>query len=153
MKKALILVIVALLAIGVTGALFAVAFFGYIQLGEPKLKVEFDPNPPWHMESGGTLELNMRIVNSAWLFATAKHVQIVVLAPEDFFVNGTDTDEYNMHFDMFRGGEERNNRLTLTVPHTISSGNYNMTIRVLAENVPEQILTAQIIVAQPIFIP
>jgi len=137
----------------IIGAFFTTLYFLAIPLGKPMLKVEFNPNPPWNVESGRNLTVSIKIVNNAWLFAMARNVSMVVTAPENFLVHGTDTNEYNLHFDMLRGGEAQNNTLTLTVPHVVSSGNYTVTIRVLAENVPEQTFTAQIIVEQTVFIP
>lgn len=137
----------------IMGAFFAVSYLLAIPLGEPRLKVEFYPNPPWNVMSGETLNLSVSIVNNAWLFAIAKNVHVILLAPESFIVYETGTNEYNLSLNMLRGGERRNNILTLTVPPIVSSISYNMTIRLLAENAPEQILTAEIRVNQTIYIP
>lgn len=142
-----------ILILVLTGMFFAAVYFWAIPLGEPNLKVEFDPNPPWQAETGISLELNMNTVNSGWLFAAAKHIHVVVQAPENFVFNSTGTDEFELDLEMLRGGEGRNTPLSLKVPHIIPAGNYSMTTRVSAENAPEQILSAEIVVEQTIYIP
>jgi len=153
MRKIWIFVILALLVVGTVVTPFTAVYLWAIPLGEPELKLEFDPNPPWGpVESGKTLALSINIVNTAWLLAAAKHIHVAVSAPENF-VFGNGTNEYNLYFDLLRGGERQNTTFNLTVPRIISSGNYTVTIRVLAENVPPQNLTAQVIVEKSIFIP
>ena len=149
MRKALILVIAAILAIGVTGAFLAAAFFGHIPLGEPRLRIEFYPSPPWQVKPGNTFEVSIGIANDAWLLAWAKAIRIAVFMPEGFTSARTGTNECEIHFGTLHGGDGLGNGLTITVSSNVSLGNYTITIKVLGENVPEKIFTPQVIVLAP----
>jgi uncharacterized membrane protein len=151
MKKTWMLAIVVLL---VFGLFLAGALFLPIPLGVPSVRVNLKPaNQPWPIMPGGTLQLGITIVNDAWLFAAAKNVRAVIVAPEKFTAGSAGTNEYTVHMDILRGGEEQTSAFNLTAPYIISSGIYNMTVKVSADNVREQLLTAQINVTQHTYIP
>ena len=145
----MILVIAVLLAIGVTGVLFAGAFFGRVPLGEPRLRIEFYPPPPWQVRLGDSFEVSIGIANDAWLLAWAKDVRVEVFMPEGFTSSRTGTNECEINFGTLHGGGGLGWGLTVTVSSNISPGNYTVTIKVLGENVPEKIFTPQVIVLAP----
>ena len=149
MRKALILVIAALLAIGVTGVFLAAAFFGHIPLGEPRLRIEFYPPPPWQVRLGNSFEVGIEIANDAWLLAVAKDVRVFVSMPEGFTESVTGTNEREIIFGTLHGQEGLGWTFTVTVSSNVSLGNYAITIKVLGENVPEKIFTPQVIVLAP----
>ena len=124
----------------------AVCFWA-IRSAEPKLRVEF--NDPWHTRPGETFELDVKIVNDAQE-SDAKNVQIHVSAPENFTVSRTGTSECSLNFGVLRGGEAVNDTLFLAVPFDASLGDYTITVRVWAENVPEQTFTPHVIVELPL---
>lgn len=147
MRKILVLIIVVLLAIGVTGGLLTLAFLGHIPLGEPRLRIEFYPPPSWHVRPGDSLEVSIGVANDAWLLAWAKDVRVIVLMPEGFTNPRTGTNECELNFFTLHGGDGLSNVLTITVSNDVAPGNYSITIRVTGENVSEQILTPQVIVS------
>jgi len=147
MRKILVLVIVILLAIGVTGGLFTVAFFGHIPLGEPRLRIEFYPPPPWQVRPGDSLEVSIGVSNDAWLLAWAKDVRLIVFMPEGFTSPRTGTNECELNFFTLHGGDGLGNVLTIKVSNDVKPGNYAITVKVTGENVPEQIHTPQVIVS------
>jgi len=63
MRKSLILTIVTLL----TSSIFFALVFLKVPLGEPKLRIEFYPPPPWQVKPGDSLEVSIGITNHAWL--------------------------------------------------------------------------------------
>jgi hypothetical protein len=149
MRKGLILATTVLLAIGVTGASFAVSFFGRVPLGEPRLRIEFYPPPPWQVRPGDSLEVSIGIANDAWLFAWAKAIRVAVFMPEGFTSSHTGTNECEINFGALHGGGGLGSGLTITVSSNISPGNYAITIKVLGENVPERVFTPEVIVLAP----
>ena len=146
MRKALILVIAALLAIGVTGVFLAAAFFGHIPLGEPRLRIEFYPPPPWQVRPEDSFEVGIGVTNDAWLLAVAKDVRVFVSMSEGFTESVTGTNEREMIFGTLHGQEGLGWSFTVTVSSNVSLGNYTITIKVLGENVPEKVFTPQVIV-------
>jgi len=146
MRKALILVIAFLSALGVTGVFLAVAFFGRIPLGEPRLRTEFYPPSPWQVGPGNSFELSIGIANDAWLLAWAKGIRVTVFMPEGFTSSHTGTNECEINFGALHGGDGLGSGLTITVSSNVSPGNYTVIIKVLGENVPERIFTPQVIV-------
>lgn len=70
-RKALILVIAVLFTIGV---LFTLAFYVRVPLGEPRLRIEFYPPPPWKVRPGDSIEVSIGVANDGWLLAWAKDV-------------------------------------------------------------------------------
>lgn len=146
MRKALVLVVAVLLAICVTGLLLVFAFFGHIPLGEPKLRIEFDPPPPWQVRAGHTFEVGIGIANDAWLLAAAKDIRVDVSMPEGFISSRTGTNECEIYFGALHGGDGLGNTLSVMVSSNVSSGNYTISIRVLGENFPEKISTPQVMV-------
>ena len=146
MRKVLIFVVAMLLVVGVTSVLFAIAFFGKFPLGDPRLRIEFYPPPPWQVSPGGSLEVSVGIANDAWLLAWAKGIRVAVLMPEGFTCARTGTNECEINFGTLHGGDGLGSGLTVTVSSNVSSGDYTITIKVIGENVPEKILTPQVIV-------
>jgi hypothetical protein len=146
MRKALIVSIVVLIVIG---SLFPVAFIGRIPLGEPKLRIEFYPPPPWQVGSGGSLEVSIGVANDAWLLAWAKGVRVVVSMPEGFTSERTGTNECEIYYGSLHGGDGLGNALFITVSSNVSPGNYTITIKVLGENVFKKIFTPQVKVLSP----
>jgi len=138
----LIIVIVILLTIG---AFFGLVFL-QVPLGEPKLRIEFYPPPPWQMSPGESLEVSVSVANDAWLLAWAKNVRGTVSLPEGFTISSTGTNECELNFFTLHGGDGLGNRFTIVASNDISTGNYTITIRVLGENVPEQVHTPQVAV-------
>jgi len=146
MRKALILAIALLLAMGVTGVFLTAAFLGRIPLGEPKLRTEFYPPSPWQVGSGGSFEVSIGIANDAWLLAWAKDIRVTMFMPEGFTSSHTSTNECEINFGTLHGGDGRGSGLTITVSSNVSPGNYTITIKVLGENVPEKTFTPQVTV-------
>jgi hypothetical protein len=142
MRKCLILVTTVLL----TASVLFVLIFGHIPLGEPNLRIEFYPLPPWQVTSGGTLEVSIGIANDGWLLAWARDVRATVFMPEGFTNSRTGTNECELNFFTLCGGDGLGNVLDITVPSNILPGNYNITIKVAGENVPEKIFTPDILV-------
>jgi hypothetical protein len=149
MRKILVLVIIALLALGVTGGLFAVAFFGHIPVGEPRIRLEFDPPPPWRVRPGDSLEVGIGVANDAWLWAWAKDVRVTVFVPKGFIISSSGTKECELNFFSLHGGDGLGRTLSMKVSSDLPLGNYTITVRVLGENIPEQIHTPQITVLAP----
>jgi hypothetical protein len=151
MRKIWILAILVVLAIGI---FWAGAYFLPIPLGEPSLRVKLEPqNQPWVLMSGGRLQVNITIGNDAWLWAAAKNVRVVIQAPENFSISGSSTNQYNVYLSVLRGGEEQTSAFNLTASYAIFSGIYDMTVKVTADDAPQQLLTTQIKVTQYIIIP
>jgi len=144
MRKIWLLGILALLVLCV---LFAV--FLWRTPAQPKLSVEFSPNHPWHTKPGQTFELHIKIVNEAQE-SSAKNVQILVSTPENFTISRTGASECNLSFGTLRGGEAANDTLFFAVPLDALPGNYTVTVRVWADNVPEQTFTPQVTVELPL---
>jgi len=153
MRKTLILVAAALLAIAVIGVVFAVAFFGRIQMGEPQLRIELDPTPPWHATPNNTLEVGIEVANDAWLLAFARDVRVIISTPEGFTSLQTGPKEQEIKFGTLHGGQTLRSTFSIKVVSDVPHGNYTLTIRLLGENIRERILTPQVIVQSPVFIP
>ena len=146
MRKALIVVIVTLIIIGLS---FPVAFIGRIPVGEPKLRIEFEPKPPWQVRAGDTFEVGIGIANDAWLLAWAKDVRVLVLMPEGFTEPRTGTNEREINFGTLHGGDGLGNTIAVSVSSNVSPGTYTITVKVLGENVPEKVLSPQVGVLSP----
>jgi hypothetical protein len=146
MRKALIIAIAALLVIGVTGVFLTTAFFGHIPIGEPRLKIEFYPQPPWRVRLGDSLEVTVGVANDAWLLAWAEDIRATVFVPEGFTITQTGTKECEIHFGSLHGQDGFGNGFTVRASNIISPGNYTVTIKVSGDNVAEKIFTPQVIV-------
>jgi len=138
----LILVTVILLAIGA----FLALVFLEVPLGEPRLRIEFYPPPPWQMRPGESLEVSVGVANDAWLLAWAKDVRVSVSVPEGFTISSTGIKECELNFFTLHGGDGLGNGFTVVASNNVSPRNYTVTIRVLGENVPEQVHTPQVAV-------
>ena len=57
MRKVLILIVAVILA---TGIFFTLAYLR-VPLGEPKLRIEFYPIPPWQVRAGSSLEVSIGV--------------------------------------------------------------------------------------------
>ena len=142
MRKGFTLTIVVLLIVG----MFFTLVFLKVPLGEPKLRIEFYPSPPWQMRPGESLELSIGIANDGWLLAWAKNIRVAVLMPEGFTSSRTGTNECVLGFFTLHGGDGLGNGLIIIVSNYMKPGNYTITFRVYAENVPEKIFTPTITV-------
>jgi len=100
MRKGLIILAV-LLTIGIPGVFFAVAFFGRVPLGEPRLRIEFYPLPPWQVRPGNSFEVSIGIANDAWLLAWTKDLRVAVFMPKGFTSSHTGTNECEMTLGHF----------------------------------------------------
>jgi len=143
MRKALILVIVGLLIIGV----FFTLVFLKVPLGEPKLRIEFYPQPPWRIQPGDSLDVSLGVANDAWLLAWAKNIHVTVLMPEGFTNSRTGTNECQLDFFTLHGGDGLGNGLPIIAANNIPLGNYTITFKLSGQNVPEKTFTPEIVVA------
>jgi hypothetical protein len=142
-RKVLILITVILSTI----AMFFTLVFLKVPLGEPRLRIEFYPPPPWQVRPGDSLEVSIGVANDAWLLAWAKDVRVNVFVPEGFTITQTGTNQCELYFFTLHGGDGLGNGFTVRAPNTISPGNYTITIKVTGENVPEKIFTPKVTVA------
>jgi hypothetical protein len=125
-------------------AFFLTAYLLPISCGDPQLKIEVLPIPPWNATSGQTLSLSIRIVNDAWPLAAAKNVRAAIEAPVFFTIAGTDSSSNILSVNVLRGGEEQDSTFNLTVSNKTPPGDYNTTFTIIADNVPQQTLIAQV---------
>jgi len=147
MRKVLIPIILVLLTLGI----FFTLVFLKVPLGEPKLRIEFYPAPPWQVSPGDSLEVSIGVANDAWLLAWAKDVRVNVLVPEGFTITQTgitqtDTNRCELYFFTLHGGDGLGNGFTIRASNNISPGNYTITINVSGKNVPEKTLTPELTV-------
>ena len=145
-RKWLILVIAALLTVG---TLFTLCFYVRVPLGEPKLRIEFYPPPPWQVKLGDSFEVSIGVANDGWLLAWAKDVRVKVIMPEGFTNSRTGTNECELNFFNLHGGDGLGNGITITASSNISPGNYTITIKLYGKNVPDKIFTPQLVVLAP----
>jgi hypothetical protein len=141
--KGLTLIIVVLLTIGIISTLF----FLKVPLGEPRLRVEFYPSPPWQMKPGESLELTIGIANDGWLLAWAKNIHVTVSMPEGFINSRTDMNECELDFFTLYGGDGMGNGLTIAVSNSVKPGNYTIIIKVSGENIQEKTFSPKVTVA------
>jgi len=141
MRKGLVLILVVVSI----GMFFALVFLK-VPLGEPKLRIEFYPLPPWQVRPGDSLEISVGIVNDAWLLAWAKDIHVTVIMPEGFTSSRTGTNECELNFFTLHGGDGLGNGVTIIASKNVKPGNYTITIKVSGENVPEKILTPKVMV-------
>jgi len=130
-------------------ALFVASFFDVIPLGAPSLKLEFEPTPPWHVRPGNSFRIEIAIANNAWLLAFAKSVRAEVTTLEGFTIVGTNANLWTRNLGTLRGGDRRNDTITVMVSNNVLPRNYTLAVKVLGENAPEQILTPQVVVELP----
>jgi len=138
----LILIIVVFLTIGI----FFILVFLKIPLGEPRLRTEFYPPPPWQVRPGDSLEISIGIANDAWLLAWAKNIHVTISMPEGFTSSRTGTNECELNFFTLHGGDGLGNGLTISVSSNVKPGNYTITVKVSGENIPEKTFTPKVIV-------
>jgi len=142
MRKGLILVIVGFLTVGV----FFTLVFLQVPLGEPDLRMEFYPPPPWQLRPGDSLEVSIGVANDAWLLAWAKDIRVTVFMPEGFTNSRTGTNECELNFFTLHGGDGLGNGFTIIAANNISPGNYTITLKLSGQNVPEKTFTPEVIV-------
>jgi len=144
MRKGLILVLLVLL----TGGVFFTLVFLHVPLGEPKLRMEFYPPPPWQLGPGDSLEVSIGVANDAWLLAWAKDVHVTVLMPKGFTSSRTGTNECELDFFTLHGGDGLGNGLTIVAANNIPSGNYTITFKLSGQNVPEKTFAPVVVVTE-----
>jgi len=142
MRKVFILVIVGLLTVGV---FFTITYLR-VPLGEPKLRMELYPSPPWQLRPGDSLEVAVGVANDAWLLAWAKDIRVTVLMPEGFTDSRTGTRGCELHFFTLHGGDGLGNGFTIVAANNIPSGNYTITIKLTGQNIPEKTFTPEVVV-------
>jgi len=142
MRKVLILVIVGLLIVGV----FFTLVYLRVPLGEPKLRMELYPPPPWQLRPGDSLEVAVGVANDAWLLAWAKDIRVTVIMPEGFTDSRTGTRECELRFFTLHGGDGLGNGFTIVAANNISLGNYTITIRLTGQNIPEKTFAPEVVV-------
>jgi uncharacterized membrane protein len=134
-----------------TCALFVTIYFYATHRTNPSrgstLNIEFNPAPPWLIRPGQNFTLNMSIKNEGK--NSAKNVNINFTAPTGFLISESGTNYYIISFAELKGGEIKNQTLTLTIPTIIAPGNYNVTVTFYAERVPIKSNNYQITVELP----
>jgi uncharacterized membrane protein len=134
-----------------TCALFVTIYFYTTYWTNPSrestLNIEFNPAPPWLIRPGQNFILSMAIKNAG--NASAKNVNINFTAPTGFVISESGTNYYITSFAELKGGEIKNQTLTLTISTIITPGNYNVTVTFYAENVPKTSYNLQITVELP----
>ncbi len=143
MRKTQVFVLVA----AVVFALFTTIYFWSIPSGEPILRIEFNPAPPWHMRPGQNLQINITFKNEGK--ASAKNVNFNLTAPTGFVISQSGTNHYNGNFMELKEGEIKNQTLTLSILTTVAPGNYILSVIFYAENAPKESYNYQIIVELP----
>ncbi len=93
--------------------------------------------------------MSIGVANDGWLLAWAKDIRMVVSMPDGFSSARTGTNQCELNFFTLCGGDGLGNGINVTVSSNISPGNYTVTMKVLAENVPEKTLTPQVTVLAP----
>ena len=138
----MILVIVGLLIVGV----FFTLVYLRVPLGEPKLRMELYPPPPWQLRPGDSLEVAVGVANDAWLLAWAKDIRVTVIMPEGFTDSRTGTRKCELRFFTLHGGDGLGNGFTIVAANNISLGNYTITIRLTGQNIPEKTFAPEVVV-------
>lgn len=134
-----------ILASLLTCTLLVTIYFWKNLTGEPKLRIDFNPSPPWQMGAGQHLELNITITNEG--NSPAESVNITLTAPHGFTILQSGTHKYSRNLAKLGVGEKQS--ITLTVTSIITPGNYTITTIIFAENVPEKSFHHQITVELP----
>jgi hypothetical protein len=142
MRKSLTLIMVIFFAV----AILCTLVFLKVPLGEPRLRVEFYPPPPWQVRPGDSLEITIGIANDGWLLAWARNIRVTVSMPEGFTNSRTSTNECELNFFTLHGGDGLGNGLTITVSNTVKPSNYTITIKVSGENIQEKTFSPKITV-------
>lgn len=134
----IILLVVVLVAIGV----FSAAFFWPFFFGEPRLRLEYFPAPPWKMKAGDTLQVTVGIPNDGK--GTARGIRLSLDVPEGFtgFVAGTNESEIIV--GTIHGGDGKSSDFVISASSGVLPGNYTVRVKLAGENVPEQVFTQSI---------
>lgn len=122
-------------AIGVLLATFAWPFF----FGEPTLRLEYLPQPPWRVKAGGTLQVTVGIPNDGK--GTARGVRLSLLVPEGFTGFFAGTNENEVTIGTIHGGDGKSSDFVISASSSVLPGNYTVQVRLSGENVPEQVFT------------
>jgi len=139
--------IIAVSILLITVTLFIILFLETNSPAEPKLKMEFNPPPPWHTRMGQNLELNVTIENEG--NSPAKNVNITLTAPVSFTILQSRKNKYSINFTKLEAAEKQNRTLSITIPGVINPGNYTINTTIFAENVLEESCNYQITVELP----
>lgn len=142
-------VLIQVLGVILTLSLIVALTYLRVSLGEPKLRIELFPPPPWHMSAVEPFEVSIGVVNDGWLLAWARDVRVSVSMPEGFISSRTGTNECELNFFALHGGDGLGNGLTIIASNNVLAGNYTITIQLYAENVPEEMFNPLIIVPAP----
>ena len=134
-KNWIILVVAVLLAVG----LFSVAYYLPRLLGEPKLRLQLIPPPPWKVKAGDTLKVDFGIPNDGT--STARGVCFSLLVPEGFTGSIIGINEREITFGTIYGGDGRASAFVIAVSSGVLPGNYTITVKLSGENVPELVFT------------
>jgi len=131
--------IIVLVAVFLVTSLFFAAYFWPLVVGEPKLRLEFFPPPTWKIKAGNTLEVVVGIPNDGR--GTAKSVRLSLEVPEGFtgYIQGTNQREITL--GTIYGGDGRSTALVITASSSVSLGTYTISVKLSAENAPEQVYT------------
>jgi len=149
MKRTWKVVVALLLAVTAISAFFLLAFLLPIPLGDPIIEVEFGQSPPWHVRPGGNVQVELSIVNDAWLLAAAIDVKATVTTSEGLTVSGTNTNEYQISIGTLRGGERLSHAFSVMANISSLPGTYSLAIKISGQNVPMKTLTPKVVVELP----
>lgn len=127
--------------------LFLTVLFLATPSGTPKLKIEFNPTPPWHIKPSENLELNITVKNEG--SSLANNVSLTLTAPMGFNISQSGTNIYTKNFTKLETGGKQIESLNMTVSTAIKPGNYTITITILADNFPKKSYNHQITVELP----
>jgi uncharacterized membrane protein len=111
-------------------------YIGPLIMGEPKLRVEFSPDPPWQVQAGTTLEFMLYIANDG--SGIAREVVFSMRLPEGFTHSITGSRQFERHFSSIHPGDGVSHYVTISVSDKVLPGHYNIEIKISGANVPEQ---------------
>lgn len=149
MKRSRKVIVTTIFTVMATSLFLALAFFLPIPLGAPVIDVELGQTPPLHIRPGESVRLELSIANDAWLLAAAKDAKVTVNTPEGLTVSGTNTNEYQINIGTLRGGESWNCAFNVTANISLLPGTYSATITIFGQNMPQKILTPEVVVELP----
>jgi len=127
--------------------LFVTVYFWTNPMGEPELKIGFNPSPPWHIRLGESLNLTLTIENEGK--TTAKNVNLTLSAPPYFTINQSGTNKYSKKLVKLEIGKRQSQPITINVSTEITPGNYTISVTIFAENIPLKSYDYQITVELP----
>ena len=122
------------------------AYFGVTALGAPRLAIEITAAPSWNVLQGETLQLTVRLTNTAWVLAWAKDVRLNVTLPAG--LNGTATTHRAESVGSFRGGSTVACTFNATIGSAAPPTTYNVTIVLTGANVVATTVHRQVDIGQ-----